>query len=126
MPDKHEFPINLTLNVEDQVLTDTMVTAVESGMTCVHYWTMVTNVVRDEAYNVQSFNVVKEGRTIPIDRAAILRGMKVVLEGNTRFVGAQIREWVLEAIVTNDAGSIDADAADVIVQCAVFGEVEYG
>ena len=42
----------------------------------------------------------------------------------------QIAQWILVSVLlgdrNTDAGEIDAEAADVIIQAAVFGEIVYG
>ena len=38
----------------------------------------------------------------------------------------EIRRYIADAITDHDAGCIDADAADAIVQVAAFGEIIYG
>lgn len=41
-------------------------------------------------------------------------------------VNSTIRGYILYGNAENDAGEIDADAADVIVQAGLFGELVYG
>lgn len=41
-------------------------------------------------------------------------------------INARLRETIAQADRENDAGYIDADGADAIVQAGIFGEVVYG
>lgn len=61
---------------------------------------------------------------ILIDKDVILRGIMKVLEQwpSTSPIGGYLRRAVEE----NDAGDVDAEVADCIVQCGLFGELVYG
>ncbi|AJD82976.1 hypothetical protein PJWF_00083 [Achromobacter phage JWF] len=41
-------------------------------------------------------------------------------------LGESLRAEILQAIINDDAGAIDADAADSILQAAFFGRIVYG
>lgn len=45
---------------------------------------------------------------------------------NGKHGNGYIREYIADAILHHDAGNIDADAADAIVQVAMYGEIVYG
>jgi hypothetical protein len=70
-------------------------------------------------------DVVAAGKAYRIDIEVIARGIAKVKEKDFGVNGS-----ILSAILTsdrdNDAGDIDADAADVIVQAALFGKLVYG
>jgi hypothetical protein len=78
-------------------------------------------------------NVV--GFPLDIDRVAsaiqkIIRGEAIVGNGDggqwDRPLGEYSVKLIAGASATNDAGDIDADQADIIVQVAVLGSVVYG
>ena len=55
----------------------------------------------------------------------IEKGIKALKSGEAK-VNSTILGWIVEGDNENDAGNIDADAADCIVQAGLFGEVVYG
>lgn len=65
------------------------------------------------------------GRWIRVYPALVERGIALVKEPSFK-----VRDDILAAILlgdrNNDAGEIDVECADVIVQAAVFGEIVYG
>ena len=65
-----------------------------------------------------------EPTTVVIDKDLVVRGMELVLTG--QHTGPQIVGWLRQSVEENDAGMVDADVADCIVQCGLFGEVVYG
>lgn len=66
----------------------------------------------------------EERFTLMVDAGIIVKGIQKILnEGN---VNNAIVESIRRGVADDDAGEIDADAADVIVQVGLFGEVVYG
>jgi hypothetical protein len=67
-----------------------------------------------------------------LDAAQIRQSFEKLLDFNQELVNQQIHGYLLSAWMDRtdkdgiDTGHIDADAADVIVQVACFGEVVYG
>ncbi|AWY06146.1 hypothetical protein PBI_SUZY_41 [Gordonia phage Suzy] len=62
-----------------------------------------------------------------LDAEAIARGLRTVIKRKREDGKPSDRaKHVLEALVTNDGGMIDADDADLIVQYAVFGKAVFG
>ena len=64
-------------------------------------------------------------KTFTLDKELIRKGIAKVFDPGFE-VREDIRKSVIDAYNTQDAGDIDAEAADVIVQAAVFGEIIYG
>lgn len=62
-------------------------------------------------------------REITID--VIARGIAKIKDPKFR-INKTLRGTILAADVENDAGEIDVEGADVIVQAALFGEIVYG
>lgn len=60
-----------------------------------------------------------------VDAEVIRVGIQRILD-DPDFCGQHIREYVAQGVSERDAGHIDADAADVIVQAGLFGELVYG
>ena len=110
-------------------LASVLVTAVEGG---INYWAIMTGYhwKQDENHNLTSAEVMvlpdedgAEWHKVTVGKIA--RGIQPIL--STDFA---VREDILRSIaganVTNDAGEIDSEAADVIVQAALFGKLVYG
>lgn len=110
--------------VEDDFIEDVLVTATQGGS---NYWgdfagkrgdltlLTVTDAEGEEDYeHLLNFAKVREA----IRKLAVLT---VDLD-----VNAQDRLTIREAVIQQDAGMIDADLADVIVQIACFDKLIYG
>lgn len=64
-----------------------------------------------------------KSEVMTVDHATLANGLQMVLDAAMK--GESHPTWV-SAILAQEAGDIDSDAADVIVQYGVFGEVKYG
>lgn len=60
-----------------------------------------------------------------VNAGVIKSGIKALRSGKAK-VNSRILGWIVEGDNENDAGNIDADAADCIVQAGLFGEIVYG
>jgi len=125
-----------------QFLSDIITTAIEGG---IGYWSACSQYQYDwDGETRRSVGELVEGeRTratvqelddssgeytgtvheITID--TIARGIGKIRD-NEFGINSQIRKWITEGDRENDAGMIDADAADCIVQAGLFGELVYG
>jgi hypothetical protein len=56
---------------------------------------------------------------------AVARGLGKIKRGEVQ-INDSLRALIMRADADNDAGDIDADAADVITQVALLGEIVYG
>lgn len=104
-----------------QFLADVLCTALEGG---IGYWSECGMLKSDALGYVSATLYPAEDDDFPetvLTRESIQQGIEKVLSPDFR-VNPQIRA----AIASGDAGQIDADAADVIVQAACFGEIVYG
>ena len=121
-------PETQTQTDREQFLDDVIVTAIEGGIgywsVCHSYkwrWPEVTAVIQEwDEWEDKAI-----GDKITVDRALIRKGIKQVLSGEAD-VAASMVKLIAGANATNDGGDIDVDAADVIVQAAVFGTLTYG
>lgn len=55
----------------------------------------------------------------------VAAGIAKLQSGNIR-INSELLGWILAGAAKNDAGDIDAEAADCILQAALFGELVYG
>lgn len=125
--------VKLTVELTDEFLHDVMTNTVESGATA--YWAMIDHVIRDADLNVTEFQIVSneidlhvnsvEDMLFVIDKAAIVKGINAVLDPKFQ-VAAYIQQYVIDAVKNGDAGFIDAEAGDVIVQATMFDEIVFG
>lgn len=75
---------------------------------------------------------VEAGFAYRVDIDTIAKGLGFVKDlpsiqpGMRAGIGSELRRTILDASRENDAGEIDSNAADVIVQAALFGEIVYG
>lgn len=112
-------------------LADVVITAVEGG---IGYWARTRNYRWDEgddaagqAYaTVEVFDAdgaLADWKLVNADTVA--HGIGKIRDANFK-INPDLRALILGADAENDAGNIDADAADVIVQAGLFGEIVYG
>lgn len=92
---------------------------------------------RDDKTWLEPLSVIRfTGRYDKKDQAEGERGGKTVIDLATISIGmsraltykdlrSDIRGAILTAIINDDAGEIDSEAADVIAQMAIFSEVVY-
>lgn len=62
---------------------------------------------------------------LDLDLDAVARGLGRIKRGEIG-INDRLRAVIMLADADNDAGEIDADAADVIAQIALLGEIRYG
>ena len=100
------FKVEVSVEVSRQTIEDIITTAVEGG---INYWAVGTQ--RPSVWREEESSTEGPRRWFDIGYA-VRRGLPLaVAEG---YVGLPV-----------DAGDVDADQADVIVQLGVFGEVVY-
>jgi len=107
---------------------DILVTAAAGG---VSYWATVWRDDTDlDAGRLVIFDREDEESTrYEVTVEDIARGVELVLHDvnrKLRYIPESHRRWIAEGDADDDAGMIDADGADIIVQLAVFGRVIYG
>jgi len=134
-----------TVEVDDEFLSDIIAVALEGG---IGYWSQADQIVRESEYGVvltmrpecnwryrecvlyqsnDDESGYDEAHPLKLDRAAIVLGLSRMLDfGNDLKVAMRYRTTTLEAVVEKDAGNIDAELADIIVQVALLNDIVYG
>ena len=119
----------ITKTEREEFLDDVTTTALEGG---IGYWSVCSSYKwKDVPETVAIIEEFDEGTGEPfgdkirVDRALIEKGIKEILSGDTN-TGQHMVKMVAVASVTNDAGDVDADVADCIVQVGAFGKLVYG
>lgn len=111
--------------ISDQFAADVICTAVEGG---INYWAVVLKWDGEGSALVEDHDK-KTGPEVAwpvtINKDLIQKGIDLLSEGkitlNTDTLGS-----ILVGATMDDAGDVDAEAADAIVQAAIFGDIVYG
>jgi hypothetical protein len=117
-----------------QLMSDILCIAVEGGIS---YWAEGKDFVRDADLNYVSCKLrPSRDEGLPYEKGDPRNDWKHVDAGvieaavlrviNENLCSSGIREWILSDYLDPNSSSIDAEAADVIVQIALFGEVVFG
>lgn len=119
----------------DEFLRDIAITAVEGGIT---YWAALKRYKWSSAQPASLDHMLKfpqisiapsedpdDFKPCDITVRVIQRGVRAIASGVVP-VRSDLRAAVLMGDRDNDASDIDADAADVIVQAGLFGEIVFG
>lgn len=120
---KHKLHVEVEL--DDEFLKDVLITALEGG---IGYWSACSEYKPDAGYAVihelNDDETAYDGPPVVVNIETILLGIKRILE--RPMVGKPHHEWISNGVRNNDAGDIDSECADLIVQAALFDEVRYG
>ena len=67
--------------------------------------------------------IVKNAVTYTLTQPILEKGLSILVE---KILAGELEGLGLNSSNINDAGEWDADCADALVQCAIFGDVIYG
>jgi hypothetical protein len=79
----------------------------------------------DGRLTVDEALAIEGGGALLLNIDAVARGIGRITRGEIQ-INASLKKLIAEASRENDAGDIDADAADAIAQAALLGELTYG
>jgi hypothetical protein len=109
----------------EQYLDDILTTAVEGG---IGYWSFGRNYVWSDE-GPASVEIKQDDEDDDtwhtVDRSAIRKGITRLLSGDMKVHESYVT-LLRKADRHNDAGDIDAEIADLIVQAAILGDIVYG
>lgn len=123
--------IVVTAQVSLQTLADIIIVAVEGG---IGYWSQTVTYRWTEGPIHTYADIIEVGdgdedeedrKHHKIDLEVVKRGIERCLSQHSA-AHSDIIEAVHRAVVEDDAGHVDSDAADVIVQFGLFNEIVYG
>jgi hypothetical protein len=125
--------VNVPVKLTEEMMGDIMCTALEGG---IGYWCAADDIVRKERegghfFDYASFMATpaeEDDEFLPqvVTYATIAQGVQRILACDPKpHVNSTIYAAV-GSITQGDAGGIDADAADAIIQVGLFGELVYG
>lgn len=116
----------------DEFLRDVAITAVECG---VDYWAVVegyrwldddgTELPFPKASIIELDDGGSPVAVHALTKDAVLRGINALLSGSVNVNPLLVAE-LRDAIEGDDAGMVDAEMADCVVQAALFNEIVYG
>lgn len=122
--------ITVTLPVSAEFIHDVFVTACEGGICWAYidqyHWSDGNRnpdlygffaVIRDAEEHRAKFRV---------DASVIAAGLQRIAADPVEYLGEKQRANIIQAAMAGDAGEIDADDADTIVQVGLFGRLIYG
>jgi hypothetical protein len=116
--------VAVELHLTEPFLRDVFTTAIEGG---VNYWARVTEYRWTETDPANVYAVLvetevydQEPQTHRVTLANVAKGISIILGQ------PQLRPGLVGNIMALDAGEIDSDDADVILQLGLLGEVTYG
>jgi hypothetical protein len=124
--------ITLTLPVSDDLCADIMCTALEGG---IGYWCEARNIKREPQIDgiaqgyicFTAYDAEGSGAFAPrlVDYSTIREGIRRILCGAVK-VRSDLRSQVLNAAINDDAGAVDCEGADVIVQAGTLNDITFG
>ena len=114
-----------------QFLSDILHTSIEGG---IDYWALYRNAglhgdnlmsiqLRPDEPSFNRFDPRDDWQEINIEKVA--DAITKICTGTVR-ISKDRQDTISTALLANDAGMIDADLADCIVQVAAFGEIVFG
>ena len=112
--------IHVTIELEPEFLQEVLTTAVQGSIT---YWAE-SKLYGDDLYELTSAMDPADFEPCALSVGSIAMGIRRALERNN--CAKHIWTQISNAVHYQDAGYIDADCADVIVQLALFKEIVYG
>lgn len=118
------YQVQVPMSVPVTFLQDVFVTALEGG---IGYWSQATlyRPGEDGDSRFKAEVVDEDDAELVIDASTILEGLSRSLDSRAR-INSRLQADIRSALDEQCAGNIDADAADVIVQFGLFGEIVYG
>lgn len=125
--------VQMEVEIDDQFLADILITAIEGGIgywseAVTYTWTEGPEHVRAEIIVTETDESETDDRLKghkTINTQTILNGISTLLNGGVK-INKEIMGYILSGVRESDAGYIDSDGADAIVQAGLFHEIIFG
>lgn len=128
--------VKATIELPHALLSGVLETAHEGG---INYWALVSDwqmadnpEAQDDldrrlllSFKVRDIEDPAHSEVHEIDHEKLAFAIQQVLDSNA-MLRKDIRESIVRSVMAGDAGDIDAEAADCLVQIALFGSIVYG
>lgn len=129
--------ITLTVELREGFISDVLITAFDGNYGGCWYWAepgdLYDNswltVAGNQWKSVAIKDIYEDGpdpQDKVVDVTVVAEGIRLALSQTGPKVSDAIRKAIYLAVVNEDAGEVDSDCADVIVQLGLFGEIVYG
>lgn len=129
--------VTVSAPITDEMVDIVLVTAFDGNYGSCHYWADLNRIERYsngvEWWKQVTFTDALERdegngdtKTYTVNAEQIVTAMQKFLDANSHMANDTITGYIRRAVMENDPGMIDGDAADCIIQVAAFGEVVYG
>jgi hypothetical protein len=123
-----KYKVNLkAVEVDGDFLDSIITTAVEGGTNywayCMEYEWEGVEQTSAKLVEMEDYDENESDATVfTITRDSVINALQKILDEDRFYVS----DYIMQAVKENDAGYIDANDADYIVQVACYGEVVYG
>lgn len=120
--------IEIKKEISSSFIDGIFATAIEGG---INYWCVSAHTTENEKGEIVSAVFAEDEPqdenkpTFTVTSEGILEALKKLCERTVK-VRSDIHDDVMRAIMEDDAGQIDSDLADTIIQIACFNELVYG
>lgn len=142
-PKPEVMPVTLSLTISRQFLKDVLCTAAQGGS---NYWAQFEKAIYERGEHYPEYVAVvvveccdeeetPESPRYPVGLGALASGMVRLIQGGMHDEGQHpgtgdcapsYRAELLHAILTDDAGQVDANLADLVLQAATLKCIRYG
>lgn len=124
---KFDITLQREITMSQDDIDDIVCTALEGGIT---WWCCKAEVVEDEYYGEYASDQISRGGSLRLYDIETEESYLLTLEKLLEGIKAAYARGYLEHLFDDDGKldffQVDGAAADVIVQCALFGEVQFG
>lgn len=126
--------VNITIDITERMVSDILISALDNPYGGARYWVQNVRVKSNDAEDILDeiwYSATFEDSYGDHNPKYFVNGEKVIAAIqdilNQNVTTSQIIcDTLSKAIREDDAGYVDADVADVVLQVAVLGEITYG
>lgn len=126
--------VNITIDITERMVSDILISALDNPYGGARYWVQNVRVKGNDAKDILDeiwYSATFEDSYGDHNPKYFVNGEKVIAAIqnilNQNVTTSQvICDTLSKAIREDDAGYVDADVADVVLQVAVLGEITYG
>lgn len=124
--------ITVTRELTDEFVSDVLIVAFDGSLGACWYWskpapTQWLAVVDDKWKQVLITEPESNepNKVLLVDESVVQRGIQLLIEHKVG-INNDLFVHLMTAVLEGDAGEVDADVADCIIQAGLFGQIVYG